>query len=390
MLQRLNIGFILPSFPTYSETFFHSKITGLINNGHKVSLFINSDNTSTSITDLTAIYIQADIGKKYLMPFILLKICLLNPLRLAKFIKLESDSNVKYLTIIKHIIINSHILSKRLDWLHFGFATMGIQRENVAKAIGAKSTVSFRGFDIGLYPYQHPNCYNLLFKRIDKVHTISDDLYQRAIELGLDPNIPSEKIQPAINTEFFNSNLNENFHNPLRILTVGRLAWKKGYEYALGALSLLKDKQINFEYHIVGAGNYKEAIVYAIHQLKLTDNVKLKGQLSHEEVKQEMEWADIYVQPSIQEGFCNAVLEAQAMRLLCIVSDAEGLSENVIHEKTGWVIKKRDSTAIANTIIIILNDNVESLNKIRNNCVNHIESNFNLRSQNKRWNSFYY
>ena len=95
------------------------------------------------------------------------------------------------------------------------------------------------------------------------------------------------------------------------------------------ALSVLKKKQINFEYHIVGEGNYREAIKYAIHQLKLTDNVILKGQLSQERVKQEMEWADIYIQPSIQEGFCNAVLEAQAMGLLCIVTDAEGLSENV-------------------------------------------------------------
>ena len=55
-----------------------------------------------------------------------------------------------------------------------------------------------------------------------------------------------------------------------------------------------------------------------------------------------MEWADIYIQPSIQEGFCNSVLEAQAMGLLVIVSDAEGLHENVINNVTGWVVKKRN------------------------------------------------
>jgi len=103
-----------------------------------------------------------------------------------------------------------------------------------------------------------------------------------------------------------------------------------------------------------------------------------------------MEWADIYIQPSIQEGFCNSVLEAQAMRLLCIVSDAEGLGENVINGITGWVIKKRDSNSIANTIISILNNTIENLNKIRNNCVNHVTSNFNLHSQNKKWGSYYY
>ena len=105
--------------------------------------------------------------------------------------------------IIKNIVINSHILNKRLNWIHFEFATIGINRENIAEAMGIKSAVSLRGFDIGLYPHKHPGCYNLLWRKIDKVHTISDDLYQRALELGLDPHIPSEKITPAINPIFF-------------------------------------------------------------------------------------------------------------------------------------------------------------------------------------------
>ena len=50
--------------------------------------------------------------------------------------------------------------------------------------MGAKSAVCFRGFDIGLYPHQHPGCYELLWQRIDKVHTISDDLYKKAINVN--------------------------------------------------------------------------------------------------------------------------------------------------------------------------------------------------------------
>ena len=73
--------------------------------------------------------------------------------------------------------------------------------------MGARSAASFRGFDIGLYPHQHPGCYNLLWDKIDKIHTISDDLYQNAIELGLDPKTPFNKITPAINTDFFQSDL---------------------------------------------------------------------------------------------------------------------------------------------------------------------------------------
>ena len=39
---------------------------------------------------------------------------------------------------------------------------------------------------------------------------------------------------------------------------------------------------------------------------------------------------------------------------MCIVSNAEGLAENVQHKETAWVIPKRDSECIANQVINIL------------------------------------
>ena len=346
MSKELSIGLILPALPGYSETFIHSKINGLVHHGFKVSLFVASEGDLKSIPVTVPVYFQININNKLCLFSTLISSFILHPLICIRFIKLEKLSHGNWIRGFKNLIINSHIISKNLDWLHFGFATMGIHRENVAHAIGAKSALSFRGFDIGLYPHQHPNCYSLLWMKIDKVHTISDDLYQKAVDLGLDPTIPYEKITPAINIEFFKSNIDKDLHNPLRILTVGRLTWKKGYEYALKTLVLLKNAQINFEYHIVGEGHYREAIMYSIYQLGLTKNVMLTGQISPVEVKNEMEWADIYIQPSIQEGFCNAVLEAQAMGLLCIVTDAEGLSENVLDGETGWVVKKRSPQVI--------------------------------------------
>ena len=155
------------------------------------------------------------------------------------------------------------------------------------------------------------------------------------------------------------------------------------------ALSLLKNKQINFEYHIVGEGNHREAIIYAIHKLGLTEDVKLRGQLSHQKVKQEMKWAEIYIQPSIKEGFCNAVLEAQAMGLLCIVTNAEGLSENVLDGKTGWVVPKRSSEAITEQIIKIKNMEMLQYNKIRENAIVRVKDHFYLNEQIQNWSDFY-
>ena len=386
----MRVGFILPSLPNYSETFFQSQISGLVQNGYIITLFINKNaKEKLTLHESVKIYLQPDVNKKIRLLINLLRFLVCYPLLSLKYIRLERLSNRSWREILKNVIINSHILTKKLDWIHFGFATMGIQRENVASAIGAKSAVSFRGYDIGLYPHKHPNCYSLLWQKIDKVHTISDDLYQKAVDLGLDPKIPYEKITPAINIEFFKSNIDKDLHNPLRILTVGRLTWKKGYEYALKALVLLKNAQINFEYHIVGEGHYREAIMYSIYQLGLTKNVMLTGQIPPLEVKNEMEWADIYIQPSIQEGFCNAVLEAQAMGLLCIVTDADGLSENVLDGKTGWVVPKRSPEELSKKIINILTMDDDRLNQIRKYAAKRVINEFNLEFQNQLFREFY-
>src|SRR5690606_28909922 len=94
--------------------------------------------------------------------------------------------------------LNAHLLKANLDWLHFGFATMALGSETIAKAIGAKMAVSFRGFDINVYPIKHPECYNNLWKHVDKVHSISQYLLNKAISLGLSVETPFVIITPAV------------------------------------------------------------------------------------------------------------------------------------------------------------------------------------------------
>ena len=115
----------------------------------------------------------------------------------------------------------------------------------------------------------------------------------------------------------------------------------------------------------------------------------LTGQIPPLEVKNEMEWADIYIQPSIQEGFCNAVLEAQAMGLLCIVTDADGLSENVLDGETGWVVPKRSPEKITEKIIDIISVDIRKLKIIRGSAISRVNNEFNLEIQNKQFREFY-
>ena len=176
----------------------------------------------------------------------------------------------------------------------------------------------------------------------------------------------------------------------MEFLTVSRLHWKKGLDYTLQALALFKNNfSANLNYTIVGEGEEIERLTFTVNDLGLNKRVKIIGKVKHSEIKKIYEKSDIYLQYSIQEGFCNSVLEAQAMGLLVIVSNAEGLVENIIPDKTGWVVKKCQPKLLANKIKDILINKKYNLDFIRINAIKRINENFDIKNQIKLFKRFY-
>ncbi len=352
----MKIGLCLTSAPGYSETFIRSKIKGLLDAGFDVRVFLfNSTSSKDNIKYYNPFPLKFPLVVFY-FPFVLFYLILRHPFVVRKFIQLEREDGRKFVSIGKSLYLNAHIfLHGDLDWLHFAFATIAIDRENVALAMHTKLAISLRGFDIGLYPLTHPGCYKKLWTRVQKVHTISDDLFQLALENGLPASIPFQKIRPALDVSKLKPKNNPGeIQNSVRILSIGRLEWKKGFTYALQAMHLLQQRGIKFTYSIVGSGSAEQELLHTMRDLKLENNVSLVGKLSHSEIFKLLHQSDIYLQPSVQEGFCNALLEAQGTGLLCIATDAEGLTENVLHKKTGWIVPKRNHFAIADAILEII------------------------------------
>ena len=386
----MKIGIVLPSVPGYSETFFNSKIKGLQAHGFEVVLFVNNLSTKT---DLTCTIIAAPkfsknkIQNGFISLFCFVSVLFFHFRNVQKLYKLDKKEGFVFTKRIKSILINSHLLSQKLDWLHFGFGTMAIDRENVAAAMGAKMAVSFRGFDHYVYPIKNKECYKILFSKKVKYHVLSQGMKKDLIQQGIaKANIV--KITPAINTALFSTTTTA----PKKlnvIVTVARLHWIKGLDYTLEALKIVKDKGFDFQYYIVGDGVEKERLQFAVYQLDLTEHVFFLGTLSSSQVKEEMEKATYYIQYSLQEGFCNAVLEAQAMGLICVVSDAEGLSENVINGKTGFVVPKRNPEALAAKLIEVMNLQEVEKEILATNAIDRIKSIFTLDSQVKQFIDFY-
>lgn len=389
----MKIGIVLPKTPGYSETFFINKIQGLKEGNHKVFLFV-TENQKIDF-NLTRVvrgpYLSSSsLNKFWVSTFAILKLGLKSPLTAIRFIKLERRDGTSWVATIKRLVINSHILPYKLDWLHFGYAVMGIERELTGKAIGAKVAVSFRGHDLIIYPLKHPGCYKRLWKSIDKVHTISDFLVNEAYNLGLNDKAIVTKITPAINTSLYQCERNAFYsEGKVKIITVARLHWIKGLEQTLEALSIVKEKVSNFEFNIVGDGPEHECLLFTRHQLGLENHVNFFGMVESAKLPDILEAGDLYIQYSAEEGFCNSVLEAQAAGLLCIVSDAEGLKENVIDTRTGWVVPKRRPDMLAQKIIDVIHMPQDELLKISQEAAIRVRNEFNLEKQRKEFIAFY-
>lgn len=385
----MKIGICLASAPGYSETFLRSKIKGLGERGFKLNVFLfNRSKFSDDINSVNPFPVQA---AWLWMPFVLLTLLSFR-LRISKrFVQLELADGKSLLSILKSLYLNAHIFIKgRHDWLHFSFATIAIGRENVAKAIGAKLAISIRGFDIGLYPITHPGCYENLWRKVSKLHTISDDLYDLAILDGLSRSVPFKKIRPAIQTANILAKNTFGFvQQPVRILSVGRLEWKKGFVYAIQAISYLRASGINVNYQIAGTGSVEQELRYMIRDLKLENTIKLLGRIEHKHIFQLMHDSDIYIQPSVQEGFCNSLLEAQGTGLLCISTDAEGLAENILHEKTGWIVPKRNPKALSDKVIDVLAMSSKDREKICLNAMKRVKEEFQIDRLINEFISFY-
>lgn len=386
----MKIGLVLPSIPGYSETFFRNKISGLQQNGVEVILFVNDSKANENYLNCRVVKAPPVSGSKIRVIatsiLLLCKAIFVHPAKSLKLYRLNQKEGITGAENFKSILTNQFLLGEQLDWLHFGFGTMALGKENVAAVLDAKMAVSFRGFDYYVYPKKLPGCYRLLFSKPVQFHVLSEGMKKGLVEQGvLAKNIV--KITPAIDIGHFHRK-----HPPVakrvQIMSIARLHWIKGLEHTLEALALLKDT-IDFQYTIVGDGPERERLFFAAHQLGLSDRVTFTGTLLAEDVKKQLEQTTLYLQYSIQEGFCNAVLEAQAMGLLCVVSDAEGLSENVIHNQTGWVVPKRQPKLLAQKIKEVLALDEEQKQIICRQATERVQKEFNLEKQQQEFFEFY-
>lgn len=184
-------------------------------------------------------------------------------------------------------------------------------------------------------------------------------------------------IPNVINKNNTRTKLNSN-----DLITVGRLEKVKGFDDLLKVAKILKNKNDNFIWHIVGDGSLYETLKKNIKLYQLDKNIILHGYLNQENIALLYNKSLLYVMTSYSESFGIVLLEAMSHGLPCIsFSSAYGAKEVINNNKL--IIENRDLEAMANLIDHYLT-NKEELKSIGEDCLKRCEE-YYLDDVKKQW-----
>ena len=121
------------------------------------------------------------------------------------------------------------------------------------------------------------------------------------------------------------------------VLYLGRIAWKKSIDLLIRAIEDLE----GVELAVVGPDDgdgYLEKLVRVVEARKLKEKVIFTGPLYNQQKFQAFVDADLFVLPSQNENFGNAVAEAAACRIPVIVTNRCGIA-SYVKDRVGLVVK---------------------------------------------------
>ncbi|AKG22688.1 glycosyltransferase family 4 protein [Calothrix sp. 336/3] len=155
-------------------------------------------------------------------------------------------------------------------------------------------------------------------------------------------------IQQCPNLERFFNVSSQNIHQPLRLATYGRFCPQKGFDILIQAMEALRHYPV--ELVIGGYGEEEEKL-----KTMTADNPNIHFVGKVQDVPKFLEECDVVVIPSRWEPWGNVCLEAKAAAKPVIVSDIDGLSEQI--DNCGVLIKPNDREELTRVIGAIATQN---------------------------------
>lgn len=300
---------------------------------------------------------------------------------LFKLKDLSYSSWLYILTAMPFIFLRSFYIIKRekIKLVHCQGFLSGILGYLLKKTARVPYIITIQSADFSVY---HPKAnikligwmYKFLekkiFKNAAKCHAVSYHLKGHFSKYGIRdivvvPNgVDLKEFKLDSKKQVTRKELGLNTEN--LIVCISRLEPKNGTEDLVKAADILKKQINNFKIAIIGSGSQKKRLKELASKLKLNENITFVGDISHGAVPKYLASADIFIRPSLAEGFGIVFIEAMACEVAVIGTPVGGILDFLKDKVTGLFCEPGNPKSIAEKIEFLIK-NKELKNKLIEN-----------------------
>jgi glycosyltransferase involved in cell wall biosynthesis len=143
----------------------------------------------------------------------------------------------------------------------------------------------------------------------------------------------------------------------LRIISVGRLVEKKGFDVLVDAIGLLAERGVDVSAVIAGeSGDREAAIRQQVTAAGLDDRIEFLGTMSQADLFTEYRRSSVFAlacritDDGDRDGIPNVLMEAMAAELPVVSTAVSGIPELIVHDVNGLLAPSQDAEALADAI----------------------------------------
>lgn len=369
------LGMVLKGYPRISETFIANEILLLEEQGIRVRIFSMRHPREPFCHDsVRRIRARVDYLPTELFfdfPRLVLAGALAGTRMPARFPAALRMAGVRFhrtrsLGTIKHLLQGAFLAARFLGraseviHLHAHFAHSPTSVAMFAGLLGGVN-FSFTAHAKDIYT-SDPRQLREKINRAALVVTCTEYNRQYLARLAGDSATPIFRVYHGIDLGMFNGSATPPPGPPYRILSIARLAPKKGIPTVLRALALLGEKNVPFHYTLIGDGEDRDNIIRLIFDLGLQDRCRWQGTRPHAGIIEEFQRADLFAlgceigPDGDRDGIPNVLVESLAMGVPAVSTSVSGLPEIIREESSGLLSAPGDAAAMAANMHRLLTD----------------------------------
>lgn len=157
----------------------------------------------------------------------------------------------------------------------------------------------------------------------------------------------------------------------VKLLSIGRLVEKKGFDDLLEAVAILKERLPGLQCGIVGNGELESELKTKCERLGITAQVTFHGFRTQAEIREMLTGTSVLVQPcryardGDSDSIPNVLLEAMASGVPVVSTSVAGITE-ILNEENSILVEPQNPAAIADAVYRLADDTSRTERTVKN------------------------